>query len=64
VAAGAMRLLHFSDSHLGFAEFSKTDPTTGVNQRELDVYATFNSVIAETVKRKPNIVVHAGDLFH
>ena len=63
-AAETMRLVHFSDSHLGFAEFSKTDPATGVNLREQDAYTAFNLVIAEAIRRNPNIVVHAGDLFH
>jgi hypothetical protein len=32
-----MRLIHFSDTHLGFSESSRVDPGTGVNLRELDV---------------------------
>lgn len=59
-----MRLIHFSDTHLGFSESSKVDPATGINVREQDAYAAFNVVIAEAIRRKPDVVVHAGDLFH
>src|SRR3972149_65236 len=58
-----MRLIHFSDTHLGFAESSKVDPATGVNNREQDAYAAFNSVISAAITRRPDFVVHAGDLF-
>jgi len=59
-----MRLIHFSDTHLGFAESSKVDPSTGVNTREQDVYRSFNAVVDAAIKIKPDIVIHAGDLFH
>jgi DNA repair exonuclease SbcCD nuclease subunit len=59
-----MRLIHFSDTHLGFSESAKVDPATGINLREQDVYTAFNTIIAEAIQLKPDVVVHAGDLFH
>src|SRR3990172_7551045 len=59
-----MRVIHFSDTHLGFAESSKIDPATGVNVREQDVYSAFNGIVDEAIARRPGLVVHAGDLFH
>jgi DNA repair protein SbcD/Mre11 len=59
-----MRLIHFSDTHLGFAESAKVDPTTLVNVREQDAYAAFGAIIEQAVARKPDLVIHAGDLFH
>jgi DNA repair exonuclease SbcCD nuclease subunit len=59
-----MRLIHFSDSHLGFAESSKVDSSTGINSREQDVYSAFNGVISQSIKLRPDFVIHAGDLFH
>ena len=59
-----MRLIHFSDTHLGFAESSKVDPKTLMNVREQDTYAAFNAVIDAAVRLKPELVIHAGDLFH
>lgn len=59
-----MRLIHFSDTHLGFTESSKVDRETGVNFREQDTYKAFNAVIEQAIKLKPDLVIHAGDLFH
>ncbi len=59
-----MRVIHFSDTHLGFSESSRINPDSKVNQREQDVYDAFNAVIAEALERRPDLVVHAGDLFH
>ena len=59
-----MKLLHLSDSHLGFSEYYKIDIRTGINQREQDFYDAWNRIIDAILARKPDIVVHAGDLFH
>lgn len=59
-----MHVIHFADTHLGFAESSRVSPGSGVNLREKDAYDAFNSVIEEAVRRRPQLVVHAGDLFH
>ncbi len=59
-----MRLIHFSDTHLGFSESSKADPATGVNVREQDVFSAFNTVIARAIELRPDLVIHSGDLFH
>ncbi len=59
-----MKLLHFSDTHLGFSEYTRIDPETGINQREHDFYDAWNRIIQEILTRKPDVVVHSGDLFH
>jgi len=59
-----MRLVHFADTHLGFTESSRVDAATGINVRERDVYAAFDAIIDRTLALKPDVVVHAGDLFH
>ncbi len=58
-----MRLVHFSDTHLGYSDYSKTDPDTGINQREADIYSAFGQVIEYILETKPNLVIHSGDLF-
>ncbi len=58
-----MRIIHFADTHLGYADYPKTDPATGLNQREVDVYSAFNQIIDYILDAKPDLVVHAGDLF-
>ncbi len=58
-----MRFIHFADTHLGFSDLSKVDPTTGVNRREQDFYDAWQHVIAASLERRPDFVLHAGDLF-
>jgi len=58
-----MKLVHFSDTHLGYGEYSKVDPVSGVNQRELDVNVAFKQAIDIILDKKPDLVIHAGDLF-
>lgn len=59
-----MKIIHFSDTHLGFSEYSKVDPQSGLNQREQDFYDAWQQVIDRILADKPDAVVHAGDLFH
>ena len=59
-----MKLLHFSDTHLGFSEYNKIDPGSGLNQREQDFYDAWQQVIDAIFDHKPEVVVHAGDLFN
>jgi DNA repair exonuclease SbcCD nuclease subunit len=58
-----MRVIHVSDTHLGYGDFYRADPHTGINQREQDVYDAFAQVIAAIRENPPDLVVHAGDLF-
>jgi DNA repair exonuclease SbcCD nuclease subunit len=58
-----MRFIHFADTHLGYSDYSKVDPATGVNRREQDFYDAWWHVINAIVAEKPDFVVHAGDLF-
>ncbi|MEE4311138.1 MAG: exonuclease SbcCD subunit D [candidate division KSB1 bacterium] len=59
-----MKIIHFSDTHLGYSEYHKVDPNTGINQREQDFYNAWNHVIEAILTHKPDLVIHAGDLFH
>lgn len=58
-----MDIVHFSDTHLGFREFHRIDPETGINQREQDVYDAFTSLVDRVLTLDPDLVLHAGDLF-
>lgn len=58
-----MDIVHFSDTHLGFREFNRVDPETGINQREQDVYDAFTSLVDRVLTIDPDLVLHAGDLF-
>ena len=59
-----MKFFHFSDTHLGYSDYHKIDPQTGINQREQDFYNAWSHIIEQILEHKPDFVVHAGDLFH
>jgi len=58
-----MKVIHFSDTHLGFSDYSKIDPELGINLREADVYRAFSQVVDYIISTSPDIVIHSGDLF-
>lgn len=57
-----MRIVHFSDTHLGHQQFSRTAPN-GLNQREQDHYDAFGHIIDHCIDVRPDLVIHSGDLF-
>jgi DNA repair exonuclease SbcCD nuclease subunit len=57
-----MKLIHIADTHLGLAAFNRLDPD-GMNLREKQVYDNFLSAIDTIIHHKPDVLVHAGDLF-
>ena len=58
-----MRLIHFSDLHLGFRQYQRLTPG-GINQREADVARSFEYVFGKVIELAPDVVVIAGDVFH
>ncbi len=58
-----MKIIHLSDTHLGYSAYAKVTPS-GINQREQDIYDSFNQVIERILEIAPDLVVHAGDVFH
>jgi len=58
------KIFHFSDTHLGFSEYNRISPLTGVNQREQDFYDAWGQAIEAILTIRPDLVLHAGDLFH
>ncbi len=58
-----MKLIHIADTHLGLAAFSRLDPESGMNLREKQIYDNFLKAIDEIIQQKPDVLVHAGDLF-
>lgn len=57
-----MKILHIADSHLGYSAYRKVTQD-GINQREMDTYNAFKQFVDYTVKSKPDLIIHAGDLF-
>lgn len=58
-----MKIVHMSDSHLGFHDVSKVDQE-GKNRVEEMIYSGFDRIIEKIIELKPDVVVHAGDVFH
>jgi DNA repair exonuclease SbcCD nuclease subunit len=58
-----MRIAHLADTHLGYRRWHYTDPASGRNQREADVYRVFHQAVDKAIELEVDVVVHAGDLF-
>ena len=56
------RLFHCSDTHLGHQQYPRTDET-GLNVREQDIAKAFRSIVDAAIAAKPDLFLHAGDLF-
>ena len=57
-----MKLLHVSDTHVGFANYARLT-ADGLNQREQDLFDAFERAIGVAIERRVDAVLHSGDLF-
>jgi len=57
-----MKVLHVADTHLGYSAYRKATEG-GINQREMDAYDAFKQFVDYAIKLKPDLILHAGDLF-
>ncbi|MGB0651943.1 MAG: metallophosphoesterase family protein [Thermoplasmatota archaeon] len=57
-----VRIFHTSDTHLGHQQYPRTAPS-GLNQREQDHTDTWDHLVGLACQEKPDLFVHAGDLF-
>jgi len=58
-----MRLIHISDTHLGYQAYDMVNDS-GINTREQDVYDAFEHAIDRILEIRPDVVIHSGDFFH
>lgn len=58
-----MKLLHFSDIHIGMENYAKLDPQTGLSTRLLDFFKTFDFIVETAFKENVDVVVFAGDAY-
>ena len=58
-----MKLLHFSDIHIGVENYSKLDPQTGLSTRLLDFFKTFDFIVDTAIENKVDAVIFAGDAY-
>jgi len=52
-----MKFSHISDTHLGLIQY-------GLEEREQDIYDSFNQAIDISIQNKVDFVIFAGDIFH
>jgi len=58
-----MKIIHISDTHLGYTAYNALDKDLGIKQREVDTCKAFEQAIDKIIEIGPDIVLHCGDLF-
>jgi DNA repair protein SbcD/Mre11 len=58
-----IRLLHFSDLHIGIENYGRLDPTSGVSGRVLDFLQRFDELVDYGLQHDVDLVVFTGDAF-
>jgi len=58
-----MRILHFSDLHIGVENYGRTDPETGLSTRLGDFLASLDQVVEFALTRNVDLVLLAGDAY-
>ena len=58
-----MRILHFSDLHIGVENYGRTDPETGLSTRLGDFLASLDQVVDFALTRDVDLVLLAGDAY-
>lgn len=59
-----IRLLHFSDLHLGVENYGRLDPSTGLSTRVGDFLGSFDSVVDYALAEQIDLVLFCGDAYH
>ena len=59
-----MKLCHLSDSHLGAGENHPRRGKSGLTLRQEDMITAFCEAVDKIIDIKPDLCIHAGDLFH
>ena len=58
-----MRILHFSDAHIGVETYGRTDPETGLSTRLADFLATLDEVVSYALDSQVDLVLFCGDAY-
>jgi exonuclease SbcD len=58
-----MRILHFSDLHIGVENYGRIDPETGLSTRLGDFLASLDRVVEYALTRDIDLVLLAGDAY-
>lgn len=58
-----MRLIHFSDLHIGVENYGRVDPMTGLSTRLLDFLHAFDELVEFAISERIDAVIFAGDAY-
>ena len=58
-----MRVLHFSDLHIGVENYGRTDPNTGLSTRLGDFLAALDELVEFALSNQVDLAVLAGDAY-
>ncbi|HEX79183.1 MAG TPA: exonuclease SbcCD subunit D [Dehalococcoidia bacterium] len=58
-----MKINHFADLHLGVESYGKTDPSSGLSSRMLDILASFDQLVDYAIENKVDLVLFCGDAY-
>ena len=58
-----MRILHFSDLHIGVENYGQTDPETGLSTRLYDFLSSLDEVVEYALTEDVDLVLLAGDAY-
>ena len=58
-----MRVLHFSDLHIGVENYGRTDPETGLSTRLGDFLDSLDQVVEFALNEGVDLVLLAGDAY-
>jgi exonuclease SbcD len=59
----SLKILAFADYHLGVKTHGKTDPTTGLNTREIQTLGVLDELVDYAIEHKVDVMVAAGDMY-
>ena len=58
-----MKIIHFSDLHLGMENYGRLDPATGLSSRLLDFLSALDQLVDYALENKADLVVFCGDAY-
>jgi exonuclease SbcD len=59
-----IRLLHFSDLHLGVENYGRLDPQTGLSTRLGDFLLSLDAIVDYALREDVDLVLFCGDAYH
>ena len=58
-----MKIVHFSDVHIGVENYGRIDPATGLSARLGDFLATFDEVVDYAIAERADLALFTGDAY-